>query len=115
MDPFRGRRRARAGRLVIAIIYLVGEASPLCFFLRLIFNLSLVSALHEVGPAVRSDCLSRIIPHASIPIAATRRGPGNGLQRFFDWLTQTGEDALLAQRAKARARIVRAVAKELKP
>lgn len=38
----------------------------------------------------------------------------HGLQRFFDWLTQTGEDVLLAQRAKARARIVRAVAKELK-
>jgi hypothetical protein len=37
-----------------------------------------------------------------------------GVQRFFEWLTQTGEDALLAKRAKARARIVRAIAKELK-
>ena len=39
----------------------------------------------------------------------------HGVQRFFNWLTQTGEDTLLAERAKARARIVRAIAKELKP
>jgi hypothetical protein len=39
----------------------------------------------------------------------------HGVQRFFEWLTQTGEDALLAERAKARARIVRAIAKEVKP
>lgn len=38
----------------------------------------------------------------------------NGVQRFFDWLTQTGEDALVADRAKARARIVTAIAKETK-
>lgn len=36
----------------------------------------------------------------------------HGVQRFFAWLTQTGEDALLAQRAGARARIVHAIAKE---
>ena len=39
----------------------------------------------------------------------------HGVQRFFNWLTQTGEDTLLAERAKARARIVRAIAKELRP
>jgi hypothetical protein len=39
----------------------------------------------------------------------------HGVQRFFNWLTQTGEDALVAERAKARARIVRAIARELKP
>jgi hypothetical protein len=39
----------------------------------------------------------------------------HGVQRFFEWLTQTGEDALLAERAKARARIVRAIAKEIRP
>ena len=39
----------------------------------------------------------------------------HGLQRFLEWLTQTGEDALLAKRAIARARIVRAIAKEVAP
>jgi hypothetical protein len=36
----------------------------------------------------------------------------HGLQRFFEWLSQTGEDALLAKRAMARSRIVRAIASE---
>lgn len=36
----------------------------------------------------------------------------HGAQRFFDWLTQTGEEALVAKRAQARARIVAAIAKE---
>ncbi len=36
----------------------------------------------------------------------------HGLQRFLEWLAQTGEEALLAKRALARARIVRAIAKE---
>jgi hypothetical protein len=36
----------------------------------------------------------------------------HGLQRFFEWLNQTGEDERVATRAKARARIVRVVAKE---
>jgi hypothetical protein len=39
----------------------------------------------------------------------------HGVQRFFEWLNQTGEEALLANRAKARARIVRAIAKEVTP
>ena len=39
----------------------------------------------------------------------------HGLQRFFEWLTQTGEDGLVAKRARARARIVRAIAKEVSP
>jgi hypothetical protein len=39
----------------------------------------------------------------------------HGLQRFFEWLNQTGEDTLLADRALARARIVGAIAKEAKP
>ena len=38
----------------------------------------------------------------------------HGLQRFFEWLNQTGEDARVAARAKARARIVRVVAREAK-
>jgi hypothetical protein len=36
------------------------------------------------------------------------------LQRFFEWLSQTGEDKLLSERAQARARIVAAVAKEVR-
>jgi hypothetical protein len=34
-------------------------------------------------------------------------------QRFFEWLVQTGESERLAHRAKARARIVTAIAKEV--
>lgn len=37
----------------------------------------------------------------------------HGVQRFLEWLTQTGEDRLLVKRAQARARIVRAIAKEV--
>lgn len=37
----------------------------------------------------------------------------HGVQRFFEWLKQTGEDRLLAERARARTRIVRAIAKEV--
>lgn len=39
----------------------------------------------------------------------------HGLQRFMEWLSQTGEEKLLADRAQARARIVKAIAKEAKP
>ncbi|MBN8707831.1 MAG: hypothetical protein BGO12_13430 [Verrucomicrobia bacterium 61-8] len=39
----------------------------------------------------------------------------HGLQRFFEWLSQTGEDTLLSERAQARARIVAAIAKEVRP
>jgi hypothetical protein len=39
----------------------------------------------------------------------------HGLQRFLEWLSQTGEEARLSDRALARARIVRAIAKEAKP
>ena len=37
----------------------------------------------------------------------------HGVQRFFEWLEQTGEEQLVAERAKSRARIVRAIAKEV--
>jgi hypothetical protein len=37
----------------------------------------------------------------------------HGVQRFFDWLSQTGEGPLLAKRAAARARIVNSIAREL--
>jgi hypothetical protein len=37
----------------------------------------------------------------------------HGVQRFFEWLQQTGEGALLARRAIARARIVKTIAGEL--
>lgn len=37
----------------------------------------------------------------------------HGVQRFLEWLTQTGEERLLVERALARARIVRAIAKEV--
>lgn len=37
----------------------------------------------------------------------------HGLDRFLEWLEQTGEDKLLADRAQARARIVQAVAREV--
>jgi len=36
----------------------------------------------------------------------------HGAQRLFEWLAQTGEDKLVAQRAAARARIVKAIALE---
>ena len=36
----------------------------------------------------------------------------HGLQKLFDWLAQTGEETLLAERAAARSRIVGAIAKE---
>jgi hypothetical protein len=36
----------------------------------------------------------------------------HGAQRFFEWLAQTEEDKLVAQRAAARARIVKAIAQE---
>ena len=36
----------------------------------------------------------------------------HGLQRLIEWMAQTGEDRLVAERAKARARIVGAIAKE---
>lgn len=39
----------------------------------------------------------------------------HGLQRFLEWLRHTGEEKLLADRAQARARIVKAIAKEAKP
>jgi Domain of unknown function (DUF4062) len=38
----------------------------------------------------------------------------HGLQRFFTWLEQTGEGVLVGDRAIARARIVKALAKEQK-
>jgi hypothetical protein len=38
----------------------------------------------------------------------------HGVQRFFEWLAQNGEDSLVAERAKARTRIVSAIAKEKK-
>jgi len=37
----------------------------------------------------------------------------HGIQRFFEWLEQTGEDVLIAKRAKSRASIVKAIAKEI--
>jgi hypothetical protein len=39
----------------------------------------------------------------------------HGLQKLFDWLAQTGEDTLLAERALSRSRIVGAIAKEATP
>ncbi len=39
----------------------------------------------------------------------------HGVQRFFEWLQQTGEGELLAERAAARARIVKSIAQELTP
>jgi hypothetical protein len=38
----------------------------------------------------------------------------HALQRFFEWLGQTGEDTKLASRAASRARIVKVIAAELK-
>lgn len=35
-----------------------------------------------------------------------------GVQRFFGWLVQSGEDKYVAERARSRARIVHAIAKE---
>ena len=37
----------------------------------------------------------------------------HGAQRFFDWLEQTGEDKLLAQRAMSRAKIVAVISEEM--
>ena len=38
----------------------------------------------------------------------------HGVQRFFDWLEQTGEGNLIAQRAASRAKIIKVIAKEVK-
>lgn len=38
----------------------------------------------------------------------------HGLQRFMEWLSQTGEDVLMAERALARSRIIAAIAREAK-
>jgi hypothetical protein len=35
-----------------------------------------------------------------------------GVQRFFGWLAQSGEDRYVAERARSRSRIVHAIAKE---
>jgi len=37
----------------------------------------------------------------------------HGVQRLFEWLEQTGEDVLLAKRAKSRAKIVKTIAGEV--
>jgi hypothetical protein len=37
----------------------------------------------------------------------------HGIQRFFEWLEQTGENELVALRAKSRASIVKAIAREI--
>jgi hypothetical protein len=37
----------------------------------------------------------------------------HGVQRFFEWLEQTGESELVTTRAKSRASIVKAIAKEI--
>lgn len=37
----------------------------------------------------------------------------HGVQRLFEWLEQTGEDVLIARRARSRASIVKAIAKEV--
>lgn len=37
----------------------------------------------------------------------------HGVQRFFEWLEQTGESTLLATRAGSRAKIVKAIAREI--
>ena len=37
----------------------------------------------------------------------------HGVQRFFDWIEQTGEDQYLLKRAESRKQIVRAIAKEV--
>jgi hypothetical protein len=42
-------------------------------------------------------------------------GIRHGLQRVFDWMERTGEEIQTAARAAARARIVRAIAKEAEP
>ena len=39
----------------------------------------------------------------------------HGTQRFFEWMAQSGEEALVAERARSRARIVAAIAEEVKP
>ena len=37
----------------------------------------------------------------------------HGVQRFFEWVEQTGEDQLLAKRAQSRAKIVKTIAGEV--
>lgn len=37
----------------------------------------------------------------------------HGVQRFFEWLEQSGEDRRLAERAASRAKIIKAIAKEI--
>jgi hypothetical protein len=63
------------------------------------FGVFVADPIHKVQIAFITNCRDE---------ANTR----HGLQRFMEWLNQTGEDKNLAERAQARARIVRAIAKE---
>ncbi|MBI3868049.1 MAG: DUF4062 domain-containing protein [Verrucomicrobia bacterium] len=73
---------------------------PDATFVSAPFGVYVADNLHKVQLAYISNCRDE---------ANTR----HGVQRFFEWLEQTGEDVQLAKRAASRAKIVKAIAKEI--
>jgi hypothetical protein len=64
------------------------------------FGIYLVDSVQKVQIVIIKECRDPTNTHI-------------GLQRFTTWLAQTGEDILLAKRAKGRAQIIKAVAAAL--
>lgn len=73
---------------------------PDATFVTAPFGVYVADNLHKVQLAFISNCRDE---------ANTRYG----VQRFFEWLEQTHEDVQLAERASSRAKIVKAIAKEM--
>lgn len=65
------------------------------------FGIYAADVVYSIQVVLLSDCRDQ---------SSTR----HALQRFFDWLEQSGEAALLLERAAKRMRIVNAIAKEVK-
>lgn len=63
------------------------------------FGIFVADKIHKVQFAFIANCRDE---------TTTR----HGVQRFFEWLEQTGEERLVAERAKSRANIVSAIARE---
>lgn len=70
-------------------------------------------AVHVDGPYGRYvACNVQKIQVAFLTNCVDETSTRHTVQRFIEWLKQTNEETLLAQRAAARARIVKAIAKE---
>jgi hypothetical protein len=71
-------------------------------------DLTLINAPFGIYAADVVYCIQVIFLSDCRDQSSTR----HALQRFFDWLEQSGESALLLERAAKRMRIVNAIAKE---